>query len=114
MFDHLGAIQVPEWLIMALHDPKWHDQDSRAPVGANNFVFVSASSCANAAQTSWGGGGCCWDGGGQVGGGGGGGHVGVVGHQGGHQHVQGQGVESRVKAVVCDDNIVFGGCQGSD
>ena len=28
--------------------------------------------------------------------------------------VQGQGVESRVKAVVCDDNIVFGGCQGSD
>ena len=23
--------------------------------------------------------------------------------------VQGQGVESRVKAVVCDDNIVFGG-----
>ena len=50
------------------------------------------------------------DGGRQVVGGGGGGHVGVVGHQGGHQHVQGQGVESRVKAVVCDDNIVFGGC----
>ena len=61
-------------------------------------------------------GGCCWDGGGQVGGGGGVGHVRGVGHQGGHQHVQGQRqeVESRVEAVVCDDNIVFGGCQGSD
>ena len=28
--------------------------------------------------------------------------------------VQGQGVESRVKAVVCDDSIGFGGCFGSD
>ena len=56
------------------------------------------------------------DGGGQVGGGGGGGHVGVVGHQGGHQHVQGQrqGEESRVEAFVCDDNIVFESCLGSD
>ena len=41
---------------------------------------------------------------------------GGVGHQGGHQHVQGhgQGEEVRVKAVVCDDSIGFGGCFGSD
>ena len=33
-----------------------------------------------------------------------------------HQHVQGkrQGEESRVEAFVCDDNIVFEGCLGSD
>ena len=53
------------------------------------------------------------DGGGQVGGGGGGGHVGVVG---GHKHVQGQrqGEESRVEAFICDDDIVFESCLGSD
>ena len=63
-----------------------------------------------------GGGGCCWGVGRQVGGGGGDGHGGGVGHQGGHQHVQGhgQGEEDRVKAVVCDDSIGFGGCFGSD
>ena len=50
--------------------------------------------------------------GGQVGGGGGGGGV---GYQGGHHlQGQGQGEEFWVKAVVCDDNIGFGGCQGSD
>ena len=40
--------------------------------------------------------------GGQVGGGGGGVHDGGVGHQGGHQDVQGQGQgkEFRVKAVI--------------
>ena len=33
-----------------------------------------------------------------------------------HQHVQGkrQGEESRVEAFVCDDNVVFEGCLGSD